>query len=248
MLDITKKYDGHEFALAVLVGSHNYNLNTEGSDKDYKYFVWPTIDDLLDGKKYHHESISAKEDFTIHDIRNLPSLFWKGNLNFLEILFSIEMVGNAKLISYLDAHKKDLTMGNIKRVFDACMGMSFEKEKLMLKDSPGRHESIEKFGFDTKSAHHAIRVLNFLMRFYMSHGDFKSAIWYDNLDPAKGYLLSVKRGERPLDAVKRTISTSRAMLEPFREWYSTQPVRKEVFDSCDEFIKDMIKKRIRGDE
>ena len=35
--------------LKALVGSHNYNLNTESSDKDYKYFVLPTLDDLYDG-------------------------------------------------------------------------------------------------------------------------------------------------------------------------------------------------------
>ena len=35
-----------------LVGSHNYNLNDETSDKDYKYFVLPTFDDLYTGKMF----------------------------------------------------------------------------------------------------------------------------------------------------------------------------------------------------
>ena len=35
-----------KFAFKSLVGSHNYNLNIETSDKDYKVFVFPTFDDL----------------------------------------------------------------------------------------------------------------------------------------------------------------------------------------------------------
>lgn len=43
------KLDHRIVVLKALVGSHNYNLNTESSDKDYKYFVLPTLDDLYNG-------------------------------------------------------------------------------------------------------------------------------------------------------------------------------------------------------
>ena len=36
----------------VLTGSHNYNMNTPESDKDYKIFVLPTFDDLYHGKEF----------------------------------------------------------------------------------------------------------------------------------------------------------------------------------------------------
>ena len=32
--------------LKFLVGSHNYNLNTEESDKDWKVFLYPSFDNL----------------------------------------------------------------------------------------------------------------------------------------------------------------------------------------------------------
>ena len=70
----------HVICLKALVGSHNYNLNTPSSDKDYKYFVYPTWDDLYDGKKYHKEVVTETEDYTVHDIRQLPMLIWKANL------------------------------------------------------------------------------------------------------------------------------------------------------------------------
>ena len=38
--------------LKALVGSHNYNLNTPESDKDYKLFVLPTFDDLYSREDY----------------------------------------------------------------------------------------------------------------------------------------------------------------------------------------------------
>ena len=51
--------------LKALVGSHNYNLNTPESDKDYKLFVLPTYDDLYERKDYSVSVESSKEDIVV---------------------------------------------------------------------------------------------------------------------------------------------------------------------------------------
>ena len=43
------KYADRQWLIKALVGSHNYNLNTETSDKDYKVFVLPTFNELYKG-------------------------------------------------------------------------------------------------------------------------------------------------------------------------------------------------------
>lgn len=61
--------------LKALVGSHNYNLNTPESDKDYKLFVLPTFDDLYLKRDYNTSIDSKEEDIVIYDLRRLSSLF-----------------------------------------------------------------------------------------------------------------------------------------------------------------------------
>lgn len=72
--------------MSALVGSHNYNLNTEHSDLDYKYFVFPTFDDLYYKKEIAKSKTSDYLDYEVHDIRKLSQLWWKANINFIEVL------------------------------------------------------------------------------------------------------------------------------------------------------------------
>lgn len=48
--------------MKAIVGSHNYNLNTDTSDKDYKYFVLPTFDELYCGK-FFSRAKQLEQDF-----------------------------------------------------------------------------------------------------------------------------------------------------------------------------------------
>ncbi|MBR1696444.1 MAG: nucleotidyltransferase domain-containing protein, partial [Selenomonas sp.] len=168
---------GHTICLKALVGSHNYNLDTPESDKDYKYFVWPTFDDLYDNEMYHKEVVTDAEDYTVHDIRKLPMLLWKANLNFIEILYSKELTGDSDLLEYLEENKEELATMNLPGLYMAAMIMSIDKEKTMTKDSPARRDAIEKYGYDPKSACHALRVLDFLAK-YCKTQDMAKAFWY----------------------------------------------------------------------
>ena len=61
--------------MAVIVGSHNYNLTTENSDKDYKLFILPEFEDLYSGNLFSTPNVvSSTMDYDIHDIRQLPKL------------------------------------------------------------------------------------------------------------------------------------------------------------------------------
>ena len=90
-------FGGRTVAFKSLVGSHNYNLNTPESDKDYKVFVLPTFDDLYFNNSFSKSYIGETEDFDTHDIRKCSSLWYKANVNFLEVLFSKRFLVNAEL-------------------------------------------------------------------------------------------------------------------------------------------------------
>ena len=95
-----------EVVFKALVGSHNYNLNTETSDKDYKYFVLPTFEDIYYNKTISKNVVSEDVDYTVHDIRKLPMLWWKTNINFVEPLFSREVMYNKNHIKWNYIEKK----------------------------------------------------------------------------------------------------------------------------------------------
>ncbi|MEK1828936.1 hypothetical protein AAAC51_07255 [Priestia megaterium] len=73
--------------LKALVGSHNYNLNVPESDKDYKFFVLPTFDDMMHNRDFKESYKEDGNDFEYKDARMLTELWWKSNVNFIEVLF-----------------------------------------------------------------------------------------------------------------------------------------------------------------
>ncbi len=238
MFNIGDIIDGHTICLKALVGSHNYNLNTPESDKDYKYFVWPTFDDMYENKMFHKEVVTDVEDYTIHDIRMLPRLFWKANLNFLEILYSKALEGDKALIDYLSNHREELSTMNLHGLYAAAMGMSFEKEKLMTKDSPARHEAIEQYGFDPKSACHAIRVVDFICR-YCRTKDMVRAFWYEG--ETNKFLMLVKRGVIPIETIKESLVSVRETATLLAQNNLLEvPQNKGTYESFQYWLKEAV--------
>lgn len=185
-----------------LVGSHNYNLNTEQSDYDYKVFVAPTFDDLYGGNLYSKSIIGETMDLDVHDIRKTSSLWWKANVNFLEVLFSREIVFNEEisqdtkdLINKIFSMKNEIAKMNVPYLYRACMGMYHTKMKQIHKGTEGTKDLVERFGYDTKQALHVIRILDFIHRFAESEfEDFEYAINYEYGDSFRKMLLDVKSG------------------------------------------------------
>ena len=209
-----------------LVGSHNYNLNDETSDKDYKYFVLPTFDDLYTGKMFSQSKVGMKYDYGVHDIRKLVDLFWKANINFIEVLYSKE-IQLARVVHYMKVEsgagktiftepksidfkypimndifdmRHELVTMNLPYLFKACKGMYFEKLKRLEKGTEGTQGLVDKFGYDTKQALHAYRVMNFCVRFLQSDWDFNAAFRYG--DKRKEELLNIKYGIYSLEEIK----------------------------------------------
>lgn len=99
-------FGGRKEIFRALVGSHNYNMNTPESDKDYKIFVAPTFNDLYFNKSYSNFIIGETEDYDIHDVRKLSNLLWKSNVNFMEVLFSEDIVINENVTLSTKEHLK----------------------------------------------------------------------------------------------------------------------------------------------
>lgn len=206
-----------------LVGSHNYNLNTEFSDKDYKYFVLPTLDDLYDGTIFSASKVSNVVDYSTHDVRKFEHLLWKANVNFLEVLYSQELMffdEAGKLKDFLLENRAELCKMNLPYLYSACLGCAAGQWGSVKKDTPTNHESIEKYGYSIKAAYQSIRMLDFIDRMVRYNFDFQKAIWYE--DEAQGLLFAVKLGFRSFDEVKQWHDE---LLETVKE-------HKPIFENC----------------
>lgn len=71
----------------VLVGSHFWGYNIEGSDKDYIEVVIPTKKDLWKGNMLSKHTTSDEVDVAYKDIRQLIKELKKGSIRTMESLF-----------------------------------------------------------------------------------------------------------------------------------------------------------------
>lgn len=233
-----------------LVGSHNYNLNDKTSDKDYKVFVAPTFDDLYHNKQFSKSYIGETVDLDVHDIRKVSSLWWKANVNFLEVLYSNEIIINPVLpititspLNEIFKYKKDIVKMNLPYLYNACIGMHLTKKKQINKGTQSTQQLVDKYGYDTKQALHAIRILEFLMRF-ANNGfkDFKGAIRYEDYDLYKTRLIGIKNGKFSKEEFLELVDEELKDVEDnYKHLYYKQEVDYEMLDLLNDIVKEIVK-------
>lgn len=246
-------FGGRKEVFMALVGSHNYNLNTLESDKDYKIFVMPSFEDLYFGNSFCKSYIGEIADYDVHDIRKCSSLWYKANVNFLEVLFSEDLKVNTNLSSNtqllvreLYDMKHDIAKMNLRYLYDACIGMHYNKMKCLEKGTAGTQYLVDQFNFDTKQGLHAIRILDFLKRFADNNfTDFKAAIWYGDNNPGKELLLNVKTGHFSLTEYKSmAVKTLHELESNYKQLYKAQSLDETTNNRIAEIIKMIVKENI----
>lgn len=225
--------------LKALVGSHNYNLNTPSSDMDWKYFVMPTFDDLYLGKRFSSSSQSDKEDYDCHDIRQLPDLIWKANINFVEVLFSRNTKAHPRL-HWLFYNADRLAQMNIPRMVSATLGMYFQKMSSLNKGTASTSALVDRFGYDTKQAHHALRCLVMLARLADGMG-VRDALWFGNNDNQRQLLLDVKNGVFSRENFLTIVDHWFDFVNPRLDGLKNTPIDDVAKDELDGFIMEFVR-------
>ena len=244
-------HGGRTPVFKALVGSHNYNLNTPESDKDYKLFVLPTFDDLYNKKDYTQSIDSDTEDIVTYDIRKMSHLFYKANVNYLEVLYSneFEMLLPKDHKSYEDivaliAQREQICKMNMPYLFAACKGMYFNKSKLMLGENSKDFD--KKLGYAPKHAMAAYRIMDFLERYksfieMQADHPFKLAINYFE-GKERDELLSIKKGIYSLEQITAILNAKyKRSMSICEEYYTSM----EPNDTLKEWLDNKLKKIVR---
>lgn len=224
-----------------LVGSHNYNLHTPQSDKDYKIFFYPNFDDLYQGGQYSKALVSAEEDVEYHDIRKLPNLLYKSNVNFMEVLFSEEYeVYDEELFTKIICLRDEIAKMNIPYLYDACVGMFIQKMK--------EYERDKKLNIEAKTCKHAMssyRILDFLERYHeISFSSFKQSIQYDDHDSKRSLLLDIRNGKYKFAQLEEMIKEKETKIKALEKVYKTFNSNTQLKEKIEQIIKDSVKAAI----
>lgn len=242
---MVQKMGTRAVVLSALTGSHNYNLNTPTSDEDWKFFVAPTFEDLYKGNMFSNGKQSDDLDFTVHDIRQLSNLLWKANPNFIEVLFSKNFIGGNWFAEWLRVNRHDLSKMHLRSFGFACLGMHKQKMSTLFKGTAKTQWIVDEFGFDTKDAHHALRVLLLAERVAMGW-NMGQAFWFEDESSARQELLAIKNNEVGLDEFKHKVDFWHKHTFDFVEsFYKSQEpdtvMRKELEAVTMEFVKEQMR-------
>lgn len=158
---------GVEWVGLFLQGSQNYGLDTENSDVDTKAIVLPSLEQLAFNKKplsYTHV-MEDNSHCDVKDLRLYFDCFKKGNVNFVEILFTDYFILNPKymgLWNELCEYRENIARYNRWATLNAMLGMMREKRKQLFNPSEGQAEEIERHGYARKQLHHIMRLDMFI--------------------------------------------------------------------------------------
>lgn len=236
-------FEGRKVLIKALFGSHNYNLNTKNSDKDYKVFLMPNFIDLYDKKTFHLSTVGQVEDIAAYDIRRLPAMLYKSSANFIEILYSIETyISNEpgyELLNKIFELKDEIAKMNLKSLFGTSKGMYFSEMKELEKATEETKALVEAHKYDTKKAVHALRIIDFIERFYnTNYSDFKRCMTYDATD--REYFLSVKNGLYSIDEFRKIAEARFEKMMRLEQEYCKHDNNEELNNYITDLVKQIV--------
>lgn len=154
--------------LGGVIGSYNFNLADGKSDNDIRYYVFPTMADLVRRRMTRSLAIIKGSDVQVHDIRRTDYMFNMGDANQLSILFSKEQYINPKYKEFvmpLIEHREELVERCAPNMY--AWGLSMYEKKMGQLDYFKRNEvTYEKYGYNTKAAGQAIYHLKLIERYF----------------------------------------------------------------------------------
>ena len=227
---------GHDWVGIFLQGSQNYNLDYEGSDIDTKAILLPSFEDFVLNKQPISTThvMENNEHCDFKDIRLMFETIKKQNVNFVEILFTPWMILNPvyeDLFQPVIDHREQIARYNNYAGVNCMVGMALMKQKAMEHPYPTILNKIEKYGYDPKQLHHALRMREFLTR-YIAGESYENCL----ITTQRDYLMYVKQGNLSLEEARVLMDeTVRSMQADKEAYMQTHPVR--IDKEADQVLK-----------
>lgn len=246
-MEMPDEIAGRQVVLWALAGSQNYGLATESSDEDHMAFVAPLFEDLYRGRTYHSQTITLTDDLMVHDVRKVPDLLWKSNPSFMEVLFSRDVrvpdIFAAPFIRRILSMRGDIAAMNLPVMWRTTMGMHISRMGRLEKGTESTQPLVDRYGYDTKQAMHAIRFLWVLRKFADSDFmDFGSAITATSEE--RESLLAIKSGRYTLEEFREYAERTMRETEELKPLFEGAEPDRDTFSELDATVMDLVRDAI----
>lgn len=201
-----------------LQGSQNYNVHTSKSDVDSKMVIIPTLRSLIRGTKLTVDmDVPCKdgsvEKCSVKPYRDFEALFFKGNFNNLEILFTEHRIGLCQFTDVLRARREELVKVIWPGLVSACLGMQNQEKSGLYKYTEGTREFFEKHGYDNKNLIHILRIADTVSR-YSECGSFEKTLIVSGC--LKEEINLIRGGKVSKDSVDFMVDSAMQVVENVR--------------------------------
>lgn len=257
---VEEHFPDHEVFAVMLYGSQNYGLDTPDSDVDTKAMVLPNVKDLVLGRKMVSTELTMPDGAlcNVKDVRAMFDNFFKGNINFVECLYTGYVVVNPKYdenFALLKSCRAMVAERDPRNLMHMAAGMAQQKYVAFEKPFAGKLDVLAKYGYDPKQLHHLAR-LRLFMEVFLKVGRFDNALV--PTPQMRAMLMPYKTNPLPYDeAVKEKERLKMEVDELLhladqrwcgKEWEDTRDrMAKEVRDTLDELAFNLLYKSLYKD-
>lgn len=260
MNEVYKQVEDMGYTLVYLAvqGSTNYDLDVYNdeyqSDVDMKAFVLPSFKDLYYNEKVSKTYKTKYGQVEVKDVRCLPELLGKMNPSYVELLFTPYFCTNKDsedFVSKLRELKHRLMQDRFALFVKSLVGTVYTKRDGLFHNREGVKEQFEKFGYDPKELHHALRLSSMLQDLLYNENKFDNLFRVKD-EKLKQYLSDVKvYGVESPEVAEKEMSNAVATVEELQdkiyENKNTKPQFTVKSDSLNELkylVYEMVEKEI----
>ena len=245
MYNVNEKLDAHYKAVesyceksnstlifTALFGSQNYNLDDENSDVDTKSMIIPDLKEYFYNSKIASKTIFFADNS--HAEQSYPMdlfhQFIKGNVNFLEILYTSYIKVNPNWEWVVDCLKKMRNYITTNNPTEQCV-VWYGYITQMYK----RSYTNEVINY--KALMNLVRLQDLYYNYFVRNEDFSSAIYYSYTDPKRENLLAIKQGncDDPLKLREETYFKATECHEKIKKYYES----KRINDYREDALKEL---------
>lgn len=244
------QYGESNMFVTMLYGSQNYNLDTPNSDVDTKTMIFPSINDVILGRKMVSTD-KVMPDGSLSNVKDYRAMFGnylKGNINFVETLFTDFYVVTPKYMGFFDRllSQRDL-IANCQplKLVHMAAGMANQKYVAMEKPFESKKEVLERYGYDFKQLLHLARLDIFIKK-YCNTGDFGACLV--PCDKDREWLKGLKTNPISLSDARQLKEETMNKINATLKWAdSNLPLdknKKEAQEFLDNLAVDLFKEVI----
>lgn len=260
MREVYKQVEDMGYTLVYLAvqGSTNYDLDVYNdeyqSDVDMKAFVLPSFKDLYYNEKVSKTYKTKYGQVEVKDVRCLSELLGKMNPSYVELLFTPYFCTSKDFedfVSKLRELKHRLMQDRFALFVKSLVGTVYTKRDGLFHNREGVKEQFEKFGYDPKELHHALRLSSMLQDLFYNENKFDNLFRVKD-EKLKQYLLDVKvYGVESSETAEKEMLAAVAVVEELQdkvyENKNTKPqfiVKSDSLNELKDLVYEMVEKEI----